>query len=462
MKKKELGSVYTPNHIVQQMLDFSGYKTIDILEKNIIDTSCGDGAFLVEIVKRYITISELQNRSMMQIKSDLENYIHGFEIDSEAFKKCLIRLDNVARAHNINNVKWDIKSRNALEEYSFENMMDFVVGNPPYVISKNNINKKQYANYAFCKKGNKDLYLAFYEHGLKLLKENGILCFITPDSWFSSKSGKEMRNYLLKNLYLKSIITMKGYDPFSGVNVNPCIVLMQKEVYNKVNIYSYSEFKINFLMSDAINQFNAFNGFCFNYIDSEADYKKIELFNNILSCKCNEPKAIVKNGIVSMADKVYTVDCETKDTIPMLHSYTGQWRYMIYPYDGNGNLLNFDELSEETQKHLERNREILAKRNTDNKYWYAYGRSQGIKDVSKNKIGLNTIVKDKQSLKLIECPKETGIIAGLYIITDHPFKEIKKLLPQYSIARKPGILNSESAEMLGHKKAEFEILCHHK
>lgn len=45
---------------------------------------------------------------------------------------------------------------------------------------------------------------------------------------------------------------------------------------------------------------------------------------------------------------------------------------------------------------------------------------------------------------------------------DKDIKEIKKLLPQYSIARKPGILNSESAEMLGHKKAEFEILCHHK
>ena len=41
-------------------------------------------------------------------------------------------------------------------------------------------------------------------------------------------------------------------------------------------------------------------------------------------------------------------------------------------------------------------------------------------------------------------------------------KEIKKLLPQYSIARKPGILNSESTEMLGHKKTEFEILCRNK
>lgn len=181
MKKKELGSVYTPNQIVQQILDFAGYKTTDILGKNIIDTSCGDGAFLVEIIERYIAISELQNRSIEQIKSDLENYIHGFEIDSEAFKKCLIRLDNVTKTHNIYNVKWNIKCCDALEEYSFENMMDFVVGNPPYVISKNNTNKKQYANYAFCKKGNKDLYLAFYEHGLKRLKENGILCFITPE-----------------------------------------------------------------------------------------------------------------------------------------------------------------------------------------------------------------------------------------------------------------------------------------
>lgn len=42
---------------------------------------------------------------------------------------------------------------------------------------------------------------------------------------------------------------------------------------------------------------------------------------------------------------------------------------------------------------------------------------------------------------------------------DRPIAEIKRLLPQYVIARKLGNLPAEQAEMLKHKKDEFQILC---
>lgn len=41
-----------------------------------------------------------------------------------------------------------------------------------------------------------------------------------------------------------------------------------------------------------------------------------------------------------------------------------------------------------------------------------------------------------------------------------PVEEIKKLLPQYVIARKPAKLIDEQQQMLDHKKAEFDMLCH--
>lgn len=43
---------------------------------------------------------------------------------------------------------------------------------------------------------------------------------------------------------------------------------------------------------------------------------------------------------------------------------------------------------------------------------------------------------------------------------NRPVSEIKKLLPQYAIARKPAPLQGENAEMLCHKKTEFRQLCH--
>jgi adenine-specific DNA-methyltransferase len=45
--KKVKGRVYTPDYIVCNILDLCGYDGVDILEKHIIDNSCGDGAFFV-------------------------------------------------------------------------------------------------------------------------------------------------------------------------------------------------------------------------------------------------------------------------------------------------------------------------------------------------------------------------------------------------------------------------------
>lgn len=42
---------------------------------------------------------------------------------------------------------------------------------------------------------------------------------------------------------------------------------------------------------------------------------------------------------------------------------------------------------------------------------------------------------------------------------DRPITEIKQQLPQYVIARKLGVLPQQQAEMLQHKKEEFQVLC---
>ena len=51
--EKANGRVYTPDYIVKNLLDLAGYYEENILKKHVVDNSCGDGAFLVEIVDRY-------------------------------------------------------------------------------------------------------------------------------------------------------------------------------------------------------------------------------------------------------------------------------------------------------------------------------------------------------------------------------------------------------------------------
>ena len=71
---KEKGRVYTPVFIVCTLLDLVGYNGVDVLKKNIIDNSCGDGAFLVEAVKRYCEIAIQQHIAIEDLKKDLENH----------------------------------------------------------------------------------------------------------------------------------------------------------------------------------------------------------------------------------------------------------------------------------------------------------------------------------------------------------------------------------------------------
>ena len=53
-QEKLFGKIYTPQHIVEKILDDVGFSGSSILGKLIIDPACGDGQFLTEIVKRII------------------------------------------------------------------------------------------------------------------------------------------------------------------------------------------------------------------------------------------------------------------------------------------------------------------------------------------------------------------------------------------------------------------------
>jgi adenine-specific DNA-methyltransferase len=94
-KIKNLGQVYTPKHIVNDMLDLIAYKGEQILQKHIIDNSCGNGAFLVEIIERYIKAYKQKNNSLCGIENDLSKYIHGIEIDKTEWAECIKNLNRI-------------------------------------------------------------------------------------------------------------------------------------------------------------------------------------------------------------------------------------------------------------------------------------------------------------------------------------------------------------------------------
>ena len=115
---KNNGEVFTPNFLVNIILEQIDYNknNANILQKHIIDNSCGNGAFLCEIVKRYCQVSIKNNISNLQIENDLSNYIHGIEINKDNCIQCIKNLNTIAKSFNLNlqNISWNILNKDAL------------------------------------------------------------------------------------------------------------------------------------------------------------------------------------------------------------------------------------------------------------------------------------------------------------------------------------------------------------
>lgn len=87
---KTSGQVYTPAHIVSAMLDYCGYEGDVVLRRHVIDNSCGAGAFLCEAACRYCRVFVSVHGAVAGLRTELENYVHGIEIDGAARADCIV------------------------------------------------------------------------------------------------------------------------------------------------------------------------------------------------------------------------------------------------------------------------------------------------------------------------------------------------------------------------------------
>lgn len=107
---------------------------------------------------------------------------------------------------------------------------DIVIGNPPYVrqekirLIKPILQEQKYE--VFTSKA--DLYVYFYEKGYQLLKEQGILAYITSNKWMRAKYGENLRKFLKEKTTITKLIDFGGYRVFEQT-VDTCILLFKKE-----------------------------------------------------------------------------------------------------------------------------------------------------------------------------------------------------------------------------------------
>lgn len=223
--KNKLGQYFTSENLCEYILDKIDYN--NNLDKTIIDPSCGNGSFLKSIQKRILNSNNNEY---------LKN-IFGWEIDNEVYTECLKSLNN--------NYEFDynIKNVDALKEgneHIFDKF-DFVIGNPPYITyndaCKLNIALKPMSNFynvnlntvpdnlkSYSPKPN--LYLFFIALGLYLLKKDGILSYVIPQTILSANDYDVIRYHLAKYTTIKEIILYN--DKQFDASTSTLIIIIQK------------------------------------------------------------------------------------------------------------------------------------------------------------------------------------------------------------------------------------------
>jgi len=395
-QEKLKGQIYTPYYIVDKILDDVGFNKPQILGKKILDPACGDGRFLEIIVKRILKYSEKKN-----YKTNLEK-IYGWDTDTEAIEIAKNKLNDIIKKYDLK-INWNLKAKNSL--YAENEKYDFIVGNPPYIrIQHLEQDQRAYIqqNYSFCQSGSTDIYIAFYQLAYRLLSENGICGYITPNTFFNTETAKELRAFFIKNKNIKQLTNYADIQLFNNATTYSAITIFDKKTNNNflfqmaLSEKTFEERKISF---DEIK-----NQKFWQLSVNKSNTKKGQRLGDI----CN-----IHVGVTTLADKAYILKLieEKEETLILSSRLEGKielekkickpiikasllkngnepiTEYILFPYKSESDkkiIIPEQELEKKyplAYKYLLSVKDFLGKRDNgkpNKTAWYAFGRSQGL------------------------------------------------------------------------------------
>lgn len=227
------GVVYTPPQAAVRLIEYLHFEESSSPPKRLLDPACGSGNLLCAALLSLLDLKKLA--SVEKVIQFLQTSLIGFDRDPIAIEICRLSLlltcmERFPDSHPMLQRTFSTWSKNlicgnSLVDNSFDPRRQFgavrsslfdspsfshIVANPPYGLSREEqiesaelrLYAKQYKEYLF---GKPNKYLLFLVRAIQLLKRNGRLSFLIPNSWMGIDSGKKIRSYLLSNGYLRTI-----------------------------------------------------------------------------------------------------------------------------------------------------------------------------------------------------------------------------------------------------------------
>jgi adenine-specific DNA-methyltransferase len=223
--KNMFGQIMTPAGIVNFMLDCTGYTPdFGIEKKTILEPCCGDGAFLLEILRRFFKRCQKIGLSDSDTEKALLTHVFASDIDPSilsVFRNNVVSEFSKKKPYILKWFAANVRNFDALSDdrYGF---FDFVVGNPPYI--KNSKIPAETKQKFSLSSGTADMYAFFIEKALSVSKPNGTVCLITPNSWLKNRSEAKLRNRLLSSSDSVCVRDFGSARVFPDASVYACIL----------------------------------------------------------------------------------------------------------------------------------------------------------------------------------------------------------------------------------------------
>ncbi|WP_233883435.1 type IIG restriction enzyme/methyltransferase [Tenacibaculum piscium] len=162
-----------------------------------------------------------------KIKKSEKDELKKLQIKAQKAFQEKEEITNNAIYHNA--FEWRFEFPEVLSEDGNYIGFDAVIGNPPYVIEYDKIVKKYLENNYIEFKRNNDLYVAFITKGYNLIKEKGLLSYITPNTFLKGTYFLKLRELFIKNK-IHEIINFKNKLVFDEANVYTSIFIFEKNL----------------------------------------------------------------------------------------------------------------------------------------------------------------------------------------------------------------------------------------
>lgn len=412
------GAIYTPKKIRTFIISEAFEKinlTNDTIQISDIAMGCGGFLFNASI--------ELKKRTDKTYSEIFRNHIFGLDIQEYSVKraKLLLSLLALQSGEDIEEFKFNLFKGDSLDfdwntEVNEFSGFSIIVGNPPYVCARNlDIEtKEKLKNWEVCKSGNSDLYIPFFQIAIENLADNGILGFITMNSFFKSLNGRALRGYFQRKELAFSIIDFASEQIFKSKNTYTCICFIEnrkqdfisyKQTESKHLMREKSFKKINYGILDSKKGWNLKDNKIISKIESTgipfgelyqtrhgiATLKnKIYIFRPVDE---DEKFFYLQNGSLYKIEKGICKDIVNSNKLSREVSLNNLKEKVIFPYDQQEKPKLLDEnlmkkKYPEAYKYLQSKRKILAERDKGKgiyENWFAFGRTQSLEKI-KNKM----------------------------------------------------------------------------